>query len=560
MVDLKRDLVQGADVDAAPDDAPTDPRPVVPPDLGAQLVRRHRVAPLRAATSRSSSAPTARVARPPGLDRTIRDHGAPTPPSTVERELPARAGCRRRTRSPRVRRTGRLALRPLHASTSSAPRDNQTTRRPAPTRLTRAQPAADRGRAGRRVAGARCRSTPRAPRCPATCPRSVARLAQRRSPRAAPTKFEKAVALQQWFRVDGGFRYSLERVRRATAPTTCVRVPEHGHGRPGRLLRAVRRGDGGDGAARSASRRGSRSASCEPRPGRPRTPGSTARTTCTPGPRCTSAASAGCASSRPRSAAPAAVPAYTTQQVPSRGRPSAQQRRRPRRPRSTASTSPTDAAPPPATPRAPALAAGPARSSLVRRLGVLLLLVAAGAGPARRCGRWSAAAALARAAGAGAGSRPPGRAARHRRRPRRRLATTRSRVRTAAAGLERSFGRPGRRRRRARPGARRGRDAEPGGDRAPCTGWSAWSSGPATPARLPARCDHGRRRCTPTSTPASPRCGPASAAAPLARGAGCPASVLPGPSGRRPTGRALRQPSDRRRTRPAEPAAGTDRS
>jgi transglutaminase-like putative cysteine protease len=45
---------------------------------------------------------------------------------------------------------------------------------------------------------------------PRDLPGSVRTLA-RSITEAQPTKFEKAVALQQWFRVDGGFRYSTER-------------------------------------------------------------------------------------------------------------------------------------------------------------------------------------------------------------------------------------------------------------------------------------------------------------------------------------------------------------
>ena len=41
-----------------------------------------------------------------------------------------------------------------------------------------------------------------------------------RSPSDAPTRFEKAVALQEWFREDGGFKYYLETPRPATAPTS----------------------------------------------------------------------------------------------------------------------------------------------------------------------------------------------------------------------------------------------------------------------------------------------------------------------------------------------------
>ena len=45
---------------------------------------------------------------------------------------------------------------------------------------------------------------------PRSLPRSVSTLAQQVT-QGKTTKFEQAVALQQWFREDGGFRYSLAR-------------------------------------------------------------------------------------------------------------------------------------------------------------------------------------------------------------------------------------------------------------------------------------------------------------------------------------------------------------
>ena len=38
-----------------------------------------------------------------------------------------------------------------------------------------------------------------------------------------PSRYEKAVALQNWFREDGGFEYSLDTARPATAPTSSSR-------------------------------------------------------------------------------------------------------------------------------------------------------------------------------------------------------------------------------------------------------------------------------------------------------------------------------------------------
>ena len=122
-----------------------------------------------------------------------------------------------------------------------------------------------------------------------------------RSPRAQTTRFEKAVALQNWFREDGGFS-TRSTTRRGQRVRRADRVPHRRTGRTRGLLRAVRLGDGRDGPASSASPPGSRSASsARPRPAR--TPGSTAPTTCTPGPSSTSTAPAGCASSPPRPAA-----------------------------------------------------------------------------------------------------------------------------------------------------------------------------------------------------------------------------------------------------------------
>ena len=137
----------------------------------------------------------------------------------------------------------------------------------------------------------------------------------------AETDFAKAVALQDWFREGGGFRYSLEQ-RSGSGMDLLASLRDR---RPGRLLRAVRRGDGRDGPRRWASPRGSWSGSSTAPPS-PTGGSSTPATTGTPGRRCTSPASAGCASSRPRPARrrdPVVDPA---------GRPAAPSRRPPRAP------------------------------------------------------------------------------------------------------------------------------------------------------------------------------------------------------------------------------------
>ena len=63
----------------------------------------------------------------------------------------------------------------------------------------------------------------------------------------APTKFEKAVALQTWFREEGGFEYDLRAAPVGNGVNTLEAFLDGQRGRPGRLLRAVRLGDGRDG-------------------------------------------------------------------------------------------------------------------------------------------------------------------------------------------------------------------------------------------------------------------------------------------------------------------------
>ena len=199
----------------------------------------------------------------------------------------------------------------------------------------------------------------------------------------APSRFEKARRAAEL--VPGG---------RRLRPTTTAREPEQRgrrpgdvpargrRGRPHRLLRAVRRLDGGDGPDPR-----------HPGPGRGRLPrpdqvGAEHLRLQRPRPARLARAllrrvPAGCASSPPRAAAPTTVPDYTTQPINLPTSPT----RRPTRPRRTSTTRP------PAPPRSPRPATD--RGDRRRRRRVLRPV-----GPAaRRAGR-------ARAAGAPGRSRP----------------------------------------------------------------------------------------------------------------------------------------------------------
>ena len=100
--------------------------------------------------------------------------------------------------------------------------------------------------------------------CPTAIPSTVEQPRLRGHPRRGRRRYEKAVALQQWFREDGGFTYDLDAAP-GNGTDDLVSVPDHGRGgRTGYCEQfAVR--DGGDGPDRWASRPGSPSASYQPR-------------------------------------------------------------------------------------------------------------------------------------------------------------------------------------------------------------------------------------------------------------------------------------------------------
>ena len=120
---------------------------------------------------------------------------------------------------------------------------------------------------------------------------------------STPDRFQKAVALQNYFRDNGTLRRSTARLDGNGSDTLEAFLDDGLTGAPDGLLRAVRRGDGRDGPHPQ-----------HPEPGghrlpqadasRSRTPTSTALTTCTRGPSCTSRAPAGCGSSPPRRTEP----------------------------------------------------------------------------------------------------------------------------------------------------------------------------------------------------------------------------------------------------------------
>ncbi len=202
MVDLKRDLTRGADVDlvrvSTRDPDPSYLRITVLDSFDGNAWRpADRDIPVE---QRAYGA----VPRPGGLAGQ-RGHQGVRRHDQHQRLLPVPLAAdavpvRRR------RRTGRLALRPVHPGLHQRLGGPDRGRTVLPGALARGP--ADRGPAGRRAPGHRCRSRCPTPRCPRTSPPRWAAWPAA-SPPTGTSKFEKAVALQQWFRVDGGFRYSL---------------------------------------------------------------------------------------------------------------------------------------------------------------------------------------------------------------------------------------------------------------------------------------------------------------------------------------------------------------
>ena len=172
--------------------------------------------------------------------------------------------------------------------------------------------------------------------CPTTSAETAAQLAEAVAG-DAPTPYDSAMALQDFFRRLGRLHLQHRRRRRAEQRRH-RRLPQQSR----RLLRAVRRRRSRRWPAASGSRPGSPSATRGARP-IPPTPTGTrcSAATPTPGPRSTSASTAGCRSSRPLVGAtpmPRATPGCPARRTPRRRRrqrppPRPPRTRRPRRPR-----------------------------------------------------------------------------------------------------------------------------------------------------------------------------------------------------------------------------------
>ena len=141
----------------------------------------------------------------------------------------------------------------------------------------------------------------------------------------APTRYEKAVALQQWFRDRGRLRRTAPTSISATAPmTSSGSSPTRRAAAPATASSSPQRWRSWP--ASSASPPGSRWASSS-LSGSTTTPGPTARTTCTRGPSCSSPGRAGSGSSRPLRSVP--VGSRTTRSKWSASVPLSPHRRRP---------------------------------------------------------------------------------------------------------------------------------------------------------------------------------------------------------------------------------------
>ena len=269
-----------------------DPDPVLPPDRRPQPVQRQRVEhrrprhPGREPCRRRRAAARDRPQRPAHAVR-LRGHGPPDFESTLAAhpvpDLPDR---RRR----------RLALR------RRDPRLPGGRRRPRHAGLTYTFTSVDLDLDGQMLADAASAagevdSSYRD--LPTDLPTLVDNLALEVT-RDYPSRYEKAVALQDWFREDGGFEYSLDNVPPGNGPDELTAFLTEGpNGRTGYceqfasamavMARVARHPGPGRGGLPGR------------RAGRHRGPTSSPPTTCTPGRSSTSRAPAGCGSSpRPR--------------------------------------------------------------------------------------------------------------------------------------------------------------------------------------------------------------------------------------------------------------------
>ena len=179
----------------------------------------------------TSGAPATATCRPNNLRRRP-DAGAW---SGSRRRCPAPSTTTRSRRCPASTRRG---CRPRPRSAGSSPTATGATTRPpwtsspATSGLTTAglhySMIGGRARSRRRPTWRRSPSSVRAGQPPlhrAARPASppIVRTLANEVTRDAPSRYEKAVALQNWFRDDGGFTYSLTTRTPATAPTTWCR-------------------------------------------------------------------------------------------------------------------------------------------------------------------------------------------------------------------------------------------------------------------------------------------------------------------------------------------------
>ena len=245
-----------------------------------QLLERRAASWRARPTARRRRRATRASSRPSRIDGAVARSGCPAAYEPRPIDAPDDRGpLRRRDR----RRSSSTPTSPtsdgldLHACSRCCPR------------FTAEQLAARRRRGARRHR----RALPRAAR--RTSAPSAPALAAGRSPPARPRPYDKALALQDYFR-DGDFDLRHSTCRAGHSDRRHRRLPRTTQAG---LLRAVRRHLRGDGPRRSGSRPGWRSASrratSDPTTRSATTSGAS---TPTPGPRCTSASAGGCRSSR----------------------------------------------------------------------------------------------------------------------------------------------------------------------------------------------------------------------------------------------------------------------